>query len=390
LPTFESIKITLQSIFTMKFVVSSTELVKNLSYISGVIAPNPIVPILENFLFELDNTKLVVTASDMQTVMVAELEVNSSDKASIAIPAKLFMDTLKSLPEQPITVNINGDTFGLEIITSTGRFKIAGENPLDFPKPPQVNKNFNIELNSDILAAAINNTIFATSTDDLRPAMTGVFVDIQADNTTFVATDGHRLIRYRRTDIQSSTENRLILPRKALNLIKSSLPSEIVPVTTEFSNSNAFFSFGNIKLICRLIDERYPDYDNVIPKANPFKLIVERATFLATLKRISIFSNKTTHQIRLKIEPTELTISAEDLDYSNEAVEKIACEFDGETLEIGFNAKFLSEMLSNLSSSTVMMELSQPNRAGLIIPTAKDDTEDILMLVMPVMLNSYA
>jgi DNA polymerase-3 subunit beta len=374
----------------MKFVVSSTELVKNLSYISGVVAPSPIVPILENFLFELDNTTLTVTASDMQTVMVAELEVNSSDKAAIAIPAKLFMDTLKSLPEQPITVNINEDTFGLEIITSTGRFKIAGENPMDFPKPPQVNKNFNIEFNSDILAAAINNTIFATSTDDLRPAMTGVFVDIQADSATFVATDGHRLIRYRRSDINSTTENRLILPRKALNLIKSSLPSEVVPVTTEFSNSNAFFSFGNIKLICRLIDERYPDYDNVIPKANPYKLIVERTTFLATLKRISIFSNKTTHQIRLKIEPTELTISAEDLDYSNEAVEKIACEFDGEGLEIGFNAKFLSEMLSNLSSSTVMMELSQPNRAGLIIPTAKDETEDILMLVMPVMLNSYA
>lgn len=374
----------------MKFVISSTELVKNLSNISGVIAPNPIVPILENFLFELDNNQLIVTASDMHTVMVAELEVNSTDKASVAIPAKLLMDTLKSLPEQPITVSINTDTFGVEIVTSTGRFKIAGENSIEFPKPPEVNRNFNIELNSDILAAAINNTIFATSTDELRPAMTGVFVDIQNDFTTFVATDGHRLIRYRRTDIQSDTENRMILPRKALNLIKSSLPSEIVPVVTEFSNSNAFFSFGNIKLICRLIDERYPDYDNVIPKANPFKLIVERATFLATLKRISIFSNKTTHQIRLKMEANELTISAEDLDYSNEAVEKIACEFDGEPLEIGFNAKFLSEMLSNISSSTITMELSQPNRAGLIIPTSKQENEDILMLVMPVMLNSYA
>lgn len=374
----------------MKFVVSSTELLKNLSYISGVIAPNPIVPILENFLFELEQNKLVVTASDMQTVMVAELDVNSSDAAAIAIPARLLMDTLKSLPEQPITVNLNTDTFGVEIVTSTGRFKITGENPMDFPRPPQVNKNFNLELSSDILSDAINNTIFATSTDDLRPAMTGVFMDIQADNTTFVATDGHRLIRYRRNDIQSSTDNRLILPRKALNLLKSSLPSSVVPVVTEFSSSNAFFSFGNIKLICRLIDERYPDYDNVIPKANPHKLIVERATFLATLKRISIFSNKTTHQIRLKMEPNELTISAEDLDYSNEAVEKIACEFDGELLEIGFNAKFLSEMLSNLSSSTVMMELSQPNRAGLIVPTSKQDNEDILMLVMPVMLNSYS
>lgn len=379
----------IQNHLKMNFKVSSAELVKNLSYISGVIAPNPIVPILENFLFELDNTQLVVTASDMQTVMVAELVVDSSDKVALAVPAKLFMDTLKSLPEQPITVNVNADTFGLEIVTANGRFKIAGENPLDFPRPPQVNKNFNIELNSEILASAINNTLFATSTDELRPAMTGVFIDIQADNTTFVATDGHRLIRYKRFDIQSETENKLILPRKALNLIKSSLPSDNVPVITEFSSSNAFFSFGNIKLICRLIDERYPDYDNVIPKANPHKLIVERASFLATLKRISIFSNKTTHQIRLKIESNELVISAEDLDYSNEAVEKIACEFDGEPMEIGFNAKFLAEMLSNISSATITMELSQPNRAGLIIPTSKDENEDILMLVMPVMLNSY-
>ncbi|MCP9766648.1 DNA polymerase III subunit beta [Lacihabitans sp. LS3-19] len=374
----------------MKFVVSSSELVKNLSNISGVIAPNPLVPILENFLFELDGTNLVVTASDMQTVMVADFLVDSSDKVSVAIPAKLLMDTLKSLPEQPISVNVNSDTFGVEIITSNGRFKIAGENPMDFPKPPQVNKNFNIELDSHILASAINNTLFATSTDDLRPAMTGVYIDIQEESTTFVATDGHRLIRYRREDIKSSTPTTMILPRKALNLIKISLPSNSVPVVTEFSNSNAFFSFGNIKLICRLIDERYPDYENVIPKANPHKMTVERSKFLSSLKRIAIFSNKTTHQIRLKITADELTISAEDLDYSNEAVEKIACEYVGEDMEIGFNAKFLAEMLGNISSATITMELSLPNRAGLIIPSDKEENEDILMLVMPVMLNSYS
>jgi DNA polymerase-3 subunit beta len=374
----------------MKFVVSSSELVKNLSNISGVIVPSPLVPILENFLFELDATNLVVTASDMQTVMVADFLVDSSDKVSVAIPAKLLMDTLKSLPEQPISVNINSDTFGVEIITSNGRFKIAGENPMDFPKPPQVNKNFNIELDSHILASAINNTLFATSSDDLRPAMTGVYIDIQEENTTFVATDGHRLIRYRREDIKSTTPTTMILPRKALNLIKISLPSNNVTVITEFSNSNAFFRFGNIKLICRLIDERYPDYENVIPKANPHRMTIERSKFLSSLKRIAIFSNKTTHQIRLKITADELTISAEDLDYSNEAVEKIACEYVGENMEIGFNAKFLAEMLGNISSSTITMELSLPNRAGLIIPSDKEENEDILMLVMPVMLNSYS
>lgn len=374
----------------MKFVVSSSELVKNLSNISGLIGPNPLVPILENFLFELDKTSLTITASDLQTVMVADLMVDSEDTVSVAIPAKLFMDTLKSLPEQPITVNISGETFGIEIVTSNGRFKIAGENPMDFPRAPQVNRSFSIELDSHILGAAINNTLFATSTDDLRPAMTGVFIDITEENTTFVATDGHRLIRYRREDIKSATATTMILPRKALNLIKSSLPSEVVPVTTEFSSSNAFFSFGNIKLICRLIDERYPDYENVIPKNNPNKMVIERSKFLSSLKRIAIFSNKTTHQIRLKITADELTISAEDLDYSNEAVERIPCEYTGETMEIGFNAKFLAEMLSNISASNITLELSLPNRAGLIIPDVKEDYEDILMLVMPVMLNSYS
>lgn len=374
----------------MKFVVSSTELLKTLSSISGVIAPNPLVPILENFLFELDKTLLTVTASDLQTVMVADLVVDSDETVSVAIPAKLLMETVRSLPEQPISFNINNETFGIEIITSNGRFKIAGENPMDFPKPPQVNRSFNIELDSHILASAINNTLFATSSDDLRPAMTGVYIDINEDSTTFVATDGHRLIRYRREDIKSATPTTMILPRKALNLIKTSLPSETMPVITEFSNSNAFFSFKNIKLICRLIDERYPDYENVIPKVNPNSMVIERAKFLSSLKRIAIFSNKTTHQIRLKITSDELTISAEDLDYSNEAVEKIECEYTGEEMEIGFNAKFLAEMLGNISSPSITLQLSMPNRAGLIIPSEKEINEDILMLVMPVMLNSYS
>jgi DNA polymerase III subunit beta len=217
-----------------------------------------------------------------------------------------------------------------------------------------------------------------------------VYVNFSEEDATFVATDGHRLIRYKRTDLKSASASTLILPRKALNLVKSSLPSASVNVNVEFSNSNAFFSFGNIKLICRLIDERYPDYENVIPKANPNKMTLDRTTFLSSLKRVAVFANKTTHQIRLKISATELHISAEDLDYSNEAAEKIACEYVGEDMEIGFNAKFLVEMLNNLDSAVVTMELSQPNRAGLLIPSEKDDNEDILMLVMPVMLSSYS
>ncbi|MGR3811233.1 DNA polymerase III subunit beta [Jiulongibacter sp. NS-SX5] len=374
----------------MKFIVSSSELLKHLATISGVIANNPIVPILENFLLQLDETNLTITASDMQTVMITEAQVESSDKGSIAVPAKLLMETLRSLPEQPVTITVDEETFGTEIVTANGRFKLAGENPMDFPRAPEVNRNFSIELDSDVLGTAIANTIFATSTDDLRPAMTGVYVQLGDEHTTFVATDGHRLIRYRREDVKSDNSTSMILPRKALTLLKSSLPSEVLPVKAEFSNSNAFFSFGNIKMICRLIDERFPDYENVIPQNNPNHMKIGRAELLSTLKRISIYSNKTTHQIRLKVEDNNLEISAEDLDYSNEANEKLSCEYGGEPIEIGFNAKFLVEMLSNLNTDNLTLEMSQPNRAGLIVPEDKAENEDMLMLVMPVMLNSYS
>jgi DNA polymerase-3 subunit beta len=374
----------------MKFVVSSSELLKHLATISGVIASNPIVPILENFLLELDEGNLTITASDMQTVMMTEAQVESTDKGSIAVPAKLLMETLRSLPEQPISVNLDEESFGVELVTSNGRFKLAGENALDFPRAPEVNRNFSIDIDSSVLGSAISNTIFATSTDDLRPAMTGVFVQVDTDHTTFVATDGHRLVRYRREDVKSENATSMILPRKALMLLKASLPSGSIPVKAEFSNSNAFFSFGNIKMICRLIDERYPDYENVIPQNNPNHMKIGRAELLSTLKRISIYSNKTTHQIRLKVTGNELEISAEDLDYSNEANEKLVCEYTGENMEIGFNAKFLVEMLNNLNTDNLTLEMSQPNRAGLIVPEDKEENEDMLLLVMPVMLNSYS
>jgi DNA polymerase III subunit beta len=375
----------------MKFIVSSSTLLKQLAAINGVISTNPIVPILENFLFKLEKNTLTVTASDLQTVVVTEIEVDSSDSGAIAVPAKLLLDTLRGLPEQPITIKVDNETFGTEIVSDNGRYKLSGENPIDFPKIPSVSKAFSVETTSHALGSAIANTLFATSTDDLRPAMTGVFVQMSTEHATFVATDGHRLIRYRRNDIKSSTDSTMIIPRKALNLLKSSLPSEDVPVTAEFSQSNAFFSFANIRLICRLIDERFPDYENAIPTNNPNTLTISRADLLSSLRRISIYSNRTTHQVRLRMTaPNELVISAEDLDYSNEANERLMCEYNGEDMEIGFNAKFLIEIINNVNAQTLTFDLSAPNRAGIITPMEKDDDEEILMLVMPVMLNSYA
>ena len=375
----------------MKFIVSSSVLLKQLSAINGVVSTNPIVPILENFLFQLDSNLLTVTASDLQTVMITELQVESSDKGAIAIPAKLLLDTLRGLPEQPIALKVDGETFGIEIVSDNGRYKLSGENPIDFPKIPSVNRAFSVELSSNALSHAIAYTIFATSTDELRPAMTGVFLQLGAEHATFVATDGHRLIRYRRFDVKSAVDTTMIIPRKALNLLKACLPSESVPVKAEFSQANAFFSFANIKMVCRLIDERFPDYENAIPTNNPNVLTISRGEILNSLRRISIYSNRTTHQIRLKLTPpNELVISAEDLDYSNEANERLLCEYNGDEMEIGFNAKFLIEMLNNVNSNTLSFELSAPNRAGLVVPLDKESDEDILMLVMPVMLNTYA
>lgn len=373
----------------MQFVVSSSVLLKQLSAVNGVVSNNPIVPILENFLFKLEDQILTVTASDLQTVMITEIQVESLESGAIAVPAKLLLDTLRGLPEQPITVKVDEETFGTEIITNNGRYKLSGENPIDFPKTPAVHRGQTVEFSSAALGAAISNTIFATSTDDLRPAMTGVFLQLGTESTTFVATDGHRLVRYRRTDIKAESDTSMIIQRKALNLIKSSLPVDNVQVKAEFTASNAFFSFGNIKLICRLIDERFPDYENAIPTNNPNTLSISRGDILNSLKRISIYSNRSTHQVRLKMSLNNLVVSAEDLDYSNEANEQLVCEYNGEELEIGFNAKFLIEILNNLSANTLTFELSAPNRAGLIIPVEQEEHEDILMLVMPVMLNTY-
>lgn len=373
----------------MKFIVSSSSLLKQLTGISGVITSNPVVPILENFLFEVSEGKLKITASDLQTSMITEMAVEAKEMGSIAIPAKILVDTLKNLPEQPVTFTIDSNTYSVELNSENGRYKLSGENATDFPKVPGVTDGDTIDISSDILGRAISSTIFASGTDELRPAMTGVYLEIKNEYSTFVATDGHRLVRFRRTDITSDTESTLLIPRKALNLLRSSLPSDNTNVKMDFSLSNAFFSYGNFKMICRLIDERFPDYENVIPKENNNVLAINRAELLSSLKRISIYANKTTHQVRLRISGSELVISAEDLDFSNEANEKLTCDYNGEDLEIGFNARFLMEILNNNDCDTITIEMSQPNKAGLVIPKDGDSNEDILMLVMPVMLSNY-
>jgi len=374
----------------MKFIVSTSTLLKQLLAVNGASSSSTVLPILENFLFEIKAGNLSVSATDLQTSMTTSLSVESKEEGKIAVPSKILLETLKTLPDQPIAFSIDDHTFSIEISAGDGKYKLSGENGDDFPKIPTVENASSVSISASVLSEAINKTLFAVSSDELRPAMTGVFCQLSPEHFTFVSTDAHKLVRYRRMDAKSDTVASFILPKKALALLKSSLPSEDVSVSIEYNSTSAFFRFGNINLICRLIDERYPDYEAVIPKENPNKLTIDRTLFLNSLRRVVIFANKTTHQVRLKITGSELNVSSEDIDFANEAHERLSCQYEGDDMEIGFNARFLIEMLTNLSGEEVTLEMSTPNRAGLLFPQTNDEKEDVLMLVMPVMLNTYA
>jgi len=372
----------------MKFIVSSTYLLKQLQVLGGVINSSNTLPILDNFLFELDHTELTISASDLETTMSSTIDVESDNKGSVAIPAKLLLDTLKTFPEQPLTFIIE-DNNTIEISSNHGKYALAYANGEEFPKTVALENPTATTVASDILATAISKTIFAAGNDDLRPVMSGVFFQFSTDNLTFVATDAHKLVKYTREDVSATETAEFIMPKKPLNLLKGILATSNDDVVIEYNDSNAKFVFENSVLICRLIDGKYPNYEAVIPKENPNKLNIDRTQFLNSVRRVSIFSNKTTHQIRLKIAGAELNISAEDIDYSNKAEERLTCDYQGDDMQIGFNSRFLTEMLNNLTSSEVQLEMSLPNRAGILTPIdGLDEGEHVTMLVMPVMLNS--
>ncbi len=372
----------------MKFSVSSSDLLKQLQIVQGAIASNPVLPILEDFLFRIENNKLQIVATDLETSIITSIDVNSSENGNVAIPAKILLETLKQLPQQPITFNIDKENFGIEITSSFGKYKLVGENGADFPNPPEADATDDISMPVQSLTEGISKTLFATSNDDLRPAMTGVYFQIDFNKITFVATDAHKLVKYTFSEeIKSEVMSNFIVPKKALNLLKNVLPSG-EEVKVQFNKANAFFSAGDVYMVCRLIDSRYPDYNAVIPTDNPNVLSVNRGDFQSSLKRIAIYANKTTNQVILNIDEKSLTISAQDLDFSNEATEQMPCNYEGNPITIGFNAKFLVEMLGVLEGDEIKIELSSPTRAGILLPEDANDGEEILMLVMPVMLSN--
>jgi DNA polymerase-3 subunit beta len=372
----------------MNFIVSSTQLQRQLQTLSGVLNTSNTLPILDHVLFELAPQQLKITATDLETTISATIKVESTSEGKLAVPARLLLDTVKTFPEQPLTFS-QADNNTLEISSEQGKYALAYANADEYPQAADVVDASSLTIQGDTLATAINNTIFASGNDDLRPVMSGVFFQLSSSGMTFVATDAHKLVKYERTDVVAPETAEFIMPKKPLNLLKSVLVGSEEDVTINYNSSNVQFSFDDNLVICRLIDGKYPNYEAVIPKENPNVMSINRVQLLNTVKRVSIFSNKTTHQIRLRIAGAELHISAEDIDYSNKAEERLTCSFQGDDMQIGFNARFLTEMLSNLSSDEIQLELSLPNRAGIITPVdGLDEGEQVTMLVMPVMLNN--
>lgn len=374
----------------MKFILSSLKLLKAIQALSGVINSSNTLPILDDFLFDINDDELKITASDLETTMTVSIKPDMVEgKGQVTIPARLLIDVMKNFPDIPVSFNIDEATLAIEITTGEGRYKMVGHKSDEFPQVPVIAEPSVWDIPADVLACGFEKTIFATGNDEIRPIMTGVFMAMSDTCLTFVATDAHKLVRYRRMDVKSDAAASFIVPKKPINQLKNILAGRAdEPVHVEFNNTNASFTFGEYKLICRLIEGRYPNYEAVIPTTNPNKLIVDRQLLNAAIKRVAIFSSKATHQIRFKISGQELVLTAEDLDYSNEAKERLTCNYSGEDMEIGFSSKFFQEMLANLSQTEIQLEMSAPNRAGIITPVDNQNAdEDILMLLMPVMLN---
>ena len=373
----------------MRFDVSSTALLSRLQSISKVIASKNSLPILDSFLFDLDGNKLTITASDAETRLVTSVEVmNSKGTGLFAVSAKILLDPLKELPELPLTFDINDENLEIFIHFQNGKYNFIGQKGDTYPLQKPLNDNaIAIIVDSQMLLNGISRSLFATADDELRPVMNGIYFDIHTDDLTFVASDGHKLVRLRNLSVKSPERASFILPKKPANLLKNLLGKETEMVNIKFDDNNAYVNCANFEMVCRLIEGRYPNYNSVIPQENPFKVTIDRISFLNALKRVSVFSNPASSLVKLQLKESEMVVSAQDIDFSTSAEEKIVCQFDGTELNIGFKATYLIEILSNINSEEVILELADPSRAGLIVPAENEENEDQLMLLMPMMLN---
>lgn len=372
----------------MRFIVTSSSLLKNLQQISGVISANTVLSVLEDFLFELKGNTLTLTATDLETMMRVKMEViDSQDDGRICIPSKILLDYLKNLPDQPISFNINEQSLSVEMSSNVGKYRISGETADNFPKEPAPVDTTAFTMPSIALLESINKTLFAVSTDTLRPAMTGVYFELGKDNVTFVSTDAHRLVQFRRNDISAPEQDGFVVPKKPLQQLRAILPADETFLTLAYNGSHLFVHSNSLDMSCRLIDARFPDYKAVIPTDNPYKLTISRVDFLSALRRVNIFANKTTNQVVLDIKGNVLELSAQDIDFSYEGKETLSCQYSGADIKIAFNARLMIELVNNLEGDEIELELSTPTRAGIFRPVEKADNADVLMLLMPLMVG---
>ncbi len=379
----------------MHFIVSSTALLKNLQLAGGIISTNVVLPILEDFLLELEGNTLTITGGDMETMIKVQMEVQKdleqadadNTDGRICISSKILTEYLKNLPEQPVHFKVHQQDQSIEISSNTGKYKIGGEKADEYPKEPQPEDTSSFQIPAIRLTEAINSTLFAASSDTLRPAMTGVYFELEPDGITFVATDAHRLVKLTRTDVNCPESGGIIVPRKPLQQLRNLLPADETLLNVSYNSSHLFIQNDQIRLSCRLIEGKFPPYKAVIPTDNPFNLIINRTELISSLRRVSIFANKSTSQVVFDIVGSTVNISAQDIDFSYEGNEKLSAQYVGDDMKIAFNAKLLIELLGNLDGEEVKIELSMPSRAGIFRPVEQVEQEDLLMLLMPLMVG---
>jgi DNA polymerase-3 subunit beta len=309
----------------------------------------------------------------------------------VGIPYRILVDTLKEFPEQPLTVVVNQDTLAIKVSSDTGEFNIVGQLAEDFPAKAEVKEESKVSIKMPVnaLLSGITKTIFATADDEMRPVMNGVLFELSEEALTFVASDAHKLVRYKRLDVKADQEKSFILPKKPASLLKNVLVKENADVLVEFDDKNAKFTLEHYTMVCRLVEGAYPNYNSVIPSNNPNQMTIDRLDFYNSLKRVAPFTNQASNLVKLSLKGNQLVVSAQDLDFSISAHENIQCQYEGDDMEIGFKSVFLIEILANISASDVILSLSDPSRAGLLFPAVKEnENEDVLMLLMPMMVSA--
>ncbi len=373
----------------MRFLVSSTTLFSHLQAISRVINSKNSLPILDCILIELNDGTITMTASDSETTLSTSIEVSEYEgEGRFAISSKTILEALKENPEQPLNFNINTETMEITVKYPNGKYSMMAQNGDEYPLPKQMGSEVvNLTMAADVMLTGINRCIFATADDELRPVMNGIYFDINQQDVTLVSSDGHKLVRNKSFASTGNEKAAFILPKKPSNLLKNLLPKEQGDVQICFDDKNAMFTMENYQMTCRLIEGRYPNYSSVIPQNNPHKAVVDRAIFISALKRVSVFSSQASSLIKLSLKENSMTISAQDIDFSTSAEETLICQYDGKDMSIGFKSSFLIDILNNISSQNVIIELADPSRAGLIVPEEQEENEDLLMLLMPMMLN---